>query len=459
LAQNISTVALAKGAAAGGSTLTLAKGALKLMAWTQAKMALVVGVAVLLAAGATTVTVNEINAHRVYDWQKRWDFSLVDKIPPQVTIRPAPSTRSPIEHNWSMWSGKSLGLGLTVQEMMQAVNFTDAERLFFAAPVPAGKYDFISNLHEGAFDALRQEIRRQLGLEVRRALVETNALILTLDHPKAPGLKPASDAERKSGSLWKTKNSFTATNLDGLWILVQYLEDYFGAIVVDRTGNPRNLDVNLKWDGTPEGLKQALHDQLGLTLTPGGQPVPVIMDVVESAAQSPTLAQNIVADLLPDGSVHYQETDERINRTSAVLTEDLICGAVNFDQLNDESGQPVKFTLQQDGCSFCVVTLNHPVSPGGRFSLRMSLTITNLCQPTLEPGGFVYQMADLPGTDGFIHSMEEYRLPPGAVLLAKQPAALKQTTDNGRTVLRIDRTIPPEAVRNTSFRYRLAAAK
>src|ERR1039457_18614 len=54
LAKSVTAVALAKGAAAGGSTLTLIKGALKIMAWTKAKTAIVLGVGVLLAVGTTT---------------------------------------------------------------------------------------------------------------------------------------------------------------------------------------------------------------------------------------------------------------------------------------------------------------------------------------------------------------------------------------------------------------------
>ena len=54
LANSVTAVALAKGGAAGGSTLTLIKGALKLMAWTKAKTAIVSGVVVLLAAGTIT---------------------------------------------------------------------------------------------------------------------------------------------------------------------------------------------------------------------------------------------------------------------------------------------------------------------------------------------------------------------------------------------------------------------
>jgi RNA polymerase sigma factor (sigma-70 family) len=57
LAKSVTVVAIAKGAAASGSTLTLIKGALKIMAWSKAKMAVVVGVVVLLAAGTATVTI------------------------------------------------------------------------------------------------------------------------------------------------------------------------------------------------------------------------------------------------------------------------------------------------------------------------------------------------------------------------------------------------------------------
>jgi len=54
LAKAATAVAIAKGAAATGSTLTLIKGALKLMAWTKAKLAIFTGVAVLLAVGGGT---------------------------------------------------------------------------------------------------------------------------------------------------------------------------------------------------------------------------------------------------------------------------------------------------------------------------------------------------------------------------------------------------------------------
>ncbi|HEX5397616.1 MAG TPA: sigma-70 family RNA polymerase sigma factor [Verrucomicrobiae bacterium] len=55
LAKVVSAAALAKGATASISTLTIVKGALKIMAWTKAKTAVVAGLAVILSVGTYTV--------------------------------------------------------------------------------------------------------------------------------------------------------------------------------------------------------------------------------------------------------------------------------------------------------------------------------------------------------------------------------------------------------------------
>jgi len=79
LAKSVTAVAIAKGAAASGSTLTLIKGALKIMAWTKAKTAIVVGVGILFAAGTATVTVKEIAARRTarHDIQGIWEGDML----------------------------------------------------------------------------------------------------------------------------------------------------------------------------------------------------------------------------------------------------------------------------------------------------------------------------------------------------------------------------------------------
>ena len=55
LAKSVTAVAVAKGAAASGSTFTLVKGAVKIMAWTKAKTVIVVGVAAILTVGTTGI--------------------------------------------------------------------------------------------------------------------------------------------------------------------------------------------------------------------------------------------------------------------------------------------------------------------------------------------------------------------------------------------------------------------
>jgi len=67
LAKSITAVAMAKGAAASTSTLTLIKGALKIMAWTKMKTAAVVGVALIAAAGTTTLAIKHEQRQRAND--------------------------------------------------------------------------------------------------------------------------------------------------------------------------------------------------------------------------------------------------------------------------------------------------------------------------------------------------------------------------------------------------------
>ena len=62
LAKTATAIAIAKGATASGSTLTLIKGALKLMAWSKTKTTIITGVGILLLGGAVTTVVLKAQA-------------------------------------------------------------------------------------------------------------------------------------------------------------------------------------------------------------------------------------------------------------------------------------------------------------------------------------------------------------------------------------------------------------
>jgi len=279
LAKSVTAVALAKGVAASTSTLTLIKGALKIMAWTKAKTAIVGGVVVLLAVGTTTVTVKEIHDHRMYSWEvPNPDIKVLEQAPPQVTIFPAKFLKSG-GGGWAAEGGRVLGISAGIIDMLEAAYATQA-RMVFTTELPQDKYDFIANLPTGTAQVLQTEIKRRFGLVGRLETIETNVLVLTVKYPNAQGLKP--NRTRVRSMLNPQFGEYSCINqpISGL---TYFLELYLGTPIVDRTGLEGGFDMDVKWNDTDkanrnvDGLKQALMDQLGLELVPGSEPVEMLV--------------------------------------------------------------------------------------------------------------------------------------------------------------------------------------
>jgi uncharacterized protein (TIGR03435 family) len=278
----ISAGAAAKGAAASTSTLTLVKGALKFMAWTKAKTAVVTGIVVLLAVGTvSTVAVKTVinkkmeaaEAYRGQVWQQKYDVSIVDRLPPQVAIFPVLRSRATQGQQFGVLrNGKGVGLGVGVPEIMQLAYDISLARMIFSSPIPIGRYDFIDNLRTGQQKALQEAARKKFGLIGKRELIETNVLVLTMRYRNAAGLRSVSgqDAfDMENGSVSGRDRSFAT--------LIYCLEDYLKIPVVDQTGLTGNFDFDLKWDGTPDGLKRAVQQQLGLELVSGREAIEYVV--------------------------------------------------------------------------------------------------------------------------------------------------------------------------------------
>jgi RNA polymerase sigma factor (sigma-70 family) len=89
LAKSVTAAALARGATASGSTLTLIKGALKVMAWSKAKTTVVVSVAALLVGGTTVI----VSASKAREARAK-DFVSYEVLQPswmQKVFHPHPS--------------------------------------------------------------------------------------------------------------------------------------------------------------------------------------------------------------------------------------------------------------------------------------------------------------------------------------------------------------------------------
>jgi uncharacterized protein (TIGR03435 family) len=289
LAKSVTAVAIAKGAAASGSTLTLVKGALKFMAWTKAKTIVVVGVGVFLAAGTTTITVKEIQEHRTYPWQVRpFSMEIMDQVPPQVRIVPA---KLPPGGMGMSGSGKLMGLGQPLSSIFPHAYRMNWARTVYKVQLPPGNYDFIANLSQGSAEALQREIERKFGLSAKREVRETDVLVLTVRRPNAPGLRPP-DPNRfgplahETGTSGSSAGQFECRN-NPLSTLANFLESCFQIPVIDRTGLAQHFNIDLKWEEQDwqhhnlEALRQALLDQLGLELVPSREPTEML--VVEKA--------------------------------------------------------------------------------------------------------------------------------------------------------------------------------
>ena len=91
LTKSVTAVALAKGAAASTSTLTLIKGALKIMACTKMKTAIVAGVVAILVAGTTPIVIHHF---REFSWTHELSSDEVSQYANQTGTTPEQVTKT-----------------------------------------------------------------------------------------------------------------------------------------------------------------------------------------------------------------------------------------------------------------------------------------------------------------------------------------------------------------------------
>ncbi len=285
LAATVTAVA-AKGAAASGSTLTLIKGALKIMAWTKLKTSLVVGAAILFAAGTTTFTVKKISHYRensVWRHLSRIDSRQLEAAPTMVSIRPS-KFLNPMMRG-TVWSGgKVMGFASSVTALLSEAYDISEYRIVNAAELPTGKYDFIVSLPNHQTEALQAEVKKKLGLVAKREMRETEVLLLKVARQNAPGLAPAAVPSKSRGSGARSAAGQFTCNNQPISSLTSFLQNHLRTPVIDKTDLSGRYDIDLQWsepggyqNPNPEALKQAVLDKLGLELTPDTQSIEMLV--------------------------------------------------------------------------------------------------------------------------------------------------------------------------------------
>ena len=285
LAKSVTAMAIAKGAAASGSTLTLIKGALKIMAWTKAKTAIVIGAGVLLAAGTTTVGIKEIAVRQV-DELWRVPNPNQDRAPMRVEILPANFPDSVNNLGVGSHGDNWIGIGRQVRDIVRVAYGCRPGRIFFADTEPRERYDFISTLPQASGAALQAELKRKLGFVGHREVRDTDVLVLKVRKSNAPGLKSPIFLGRSDGCSrghYYCDNAPISSNSGYYPGITRFLEEYFEMPVIDQTGLTQHFHIDLKWnerwgqDPNHDALKQALLDQLGLELVPDRQSIEMLV--------------------------------------------------------------------------------------------------------------------------------------------------------------------------------------
>ena len=293
LAKTISAAALAKGATASASTLTLVHGALKLMAWTKVQTAIAVGVGILLVAGTTTITVREIQAHTRYPWEiQNLNLGMLHQFPPQTVIVPTVFNRE----NWiadNFGHGGSIGICLSVTNIVQLADEQDIYRMVFATNLPTERYDYFVKLKKDHGylwkSALLAELKSKLGVVEKKEVRNADVLLLEYKNPHASGLRPPGSLLR-SMRLSSNMRGMIGTNFIAFFMspispsLQTALQSELQIPVIDRSGLTGNYDYKLTCDWSEqdptrrkEKLKQTLYDQLGFELVPTNMPYEMLV--------------------------------------------------------------------------------------------------------------------------------------------------------------------------------------
>ena len=300
--------ALAKGAATSGSTLTLTKGTLKLMAWSKAKTAVAVAVIILIWGGAATIVRIEKNHDaRMYSWRvAKFDGvnnQFLWKAPPQVRILPTKFAEfggSDCYDTQNADTATCMGICASADTIVDYAYLTFPPRIVFETELPTGHFDFIANLPHGSARALQEEVKKKFGLVGRTQMRETDVFVLKLSKPEIQGFKTA-DTLKQSLNITDPnvhQRDFHHGNEYGTeWFdqtleqsrLRDSLEQNLKYPVVDETGLTDKYDFSFAWpaihDNDAEAYEQsvnsALMNQLGLELVPASRSIDML--VVEKA--------------------------------------------------------------------------------------------------------------------------------------------------------------------------------
>jgi uncharacterized protein (TIGR03435 family) len=299
MAAKISAVVTTNGAAASTSALTLAKGAVKIMAWTKTKAALVAGAVILLAAGTTTIvwtkghpSSSQSEYEAIFQHPDASSLRKLETLAPILIVRPS---RYPDKAE-GIWSPKAQGVfvGADLSDLLAWAYGADPIRVILPDGYLDGKYDYLNTERNGEA-ALRELLKKQPGLVAHRETRPADVIILGVRDPQQLNSFRSRGGEFACYSTTKGNMEFRYfTNAPLTFLGDQEVSGYFRKPCIVRAGPKAKYDFSLRWE-TPKGLtgearRAAIRpvleqeiNQLGLELTPSRESIEML--VVEQTDQ------------------------------------------------------------------------------------------------------------------------------------------------------------------------------
>jgi uncharacterized protein (TIGR03435 family) len=276
--------ASATGTAASSSTLGFVQATLNKMLWAKVKPSILAALFLFLATGIAIGVVEKIRSARIENVFRRMDVQSLENAPAVLVLRP---TRYPAPND----RGTQFGTRIVAQNTGLSFLFSIAydyewwRRVVLPENAPTEKHDLLLTLPDNPKEALREEIKRRLGLVAHRETRLTDGFALELDSTTDVRLK-ISDGANSTVIYPDSKTGFVRTlelKNGSVSSLTRILGNYLGVPVFDRTGLKSNYDVKLEWNALTseisreEAIRQSLTTQLGLKLVPIRESVEVLV--------------------------------------------------------------------------------------------------------------------------------------------------------------------------------------
>ena len=255
------------------------------MALTKAKTAVVIGAAVLLTAGTTTLVVDKVvHKNSWADDPKYWetDSSALGQAPAGAFIlRP---TRFP-ETGGSVWAGDRMSAkNCSVSELVNVAYGFSYVRTILPPAMPREHFDVMSTVAGGYSGRVKNELKTRFQITAHTETRPTDVLLLKIQNPNPPGLKPHNGDD--GNSSWIGGNRKTTIQNDQLNGFFSDIESRVGQPVINETGLRGKYDLEIQWqpragESDKDAYVRALREQLGLELVPTNMPIEML--VVEKA--------------------------------------------------------------------------------------------------------------------------------------------------------------------------------